>query len=302
MLRELMLRCANDFSDGLSTFQCLVKMQHYSLPTRLLDLTSNPLVALYFACAIHDHDDEDGEVIVLRFDIDELKYFDSDTVCVLANLSRQPPDFRYPTEKNLKKFNQLQEIKLLLHNIRRDKPYFEPHIRPDDLGKVICVKPLLDNPRIIRQDGAFLLFGMDRQPRTEAQLPKKAVIGRIKINRDKKKELTSQLETLGVSQATMFPEIEQVASHIKEKYKNPELERLRTLSDTQFDVMKRLAMGRPFSVNEIATQMELAASLVSREIGRLNEYGFLYKIGYGRSVRWEAIDAVRHWFQRQQLV
>lgn len=110
------------------------------------------------------------------------------------------------------------------------------------------------------------------------------------------------MEALGVSQATMFPEIEQVASHIREKFKTPEMGRLRTLSDRQFDVMKNLAMGRPFSVNEIASQMGLAASLVSREIRRLNEYGFLYKIGYGRTVRWEAIEAVRDWFQRQQLV
>ena len=40
MFNELILRCPNDFNDGLSTFQMLVKMQHYSLPTRLLDITS----------------------------------------------------------------------------------------------------------------------------------------------------------------------------------------------------------------------------------------------------------------------
>ena len=38
------------FSECKSALDYLVQMQHYGLPTRLLDMTTNPLVALYFAC------------------------------------------------------------------------------------------------------------------------------------------------------------------------------------------------------------------------------------------------------------
>ena len=66
LFKELVLRCPNDFSGQESTFQALVKMQHYSLPTRLLDITTNPLIALYFACEHEGQLRESGEVVVFR--------------------------------------------------------------------------------------------------------------------------------------------------------------------------------------------------------------------------------------------
>jgi len=53
----------NDIIDNL------IRMQHYDIPTRLIDLTFNPMVALFFACGGYDshpveNNSHDGEVLV----------------------------------------------------------------------------------------------------------------------------------------------------------------------------------------------------------------------------------------------
>ncbi len=49
LINDFLTRRPDAFS-GLAEFDTLAKMQHYGLPTRLLDFSLNPLIALYFAC------------------------------------------------------------------------------------------------------------------------------------------------------------------------------------------------------------------------------------------------------------
>ena len=50
IVRELITLQPEEFESIKSNFDLLAKMQHYGLPTRILDFSYNPLIALYFAC------------------------------------------------------------------------------------------------------------------------------------------------------------------------------------------------------------------------------------------------------------
>jgi len=118
-------------------------------------------------------------------------------------------------------------LKKLLHYIREDKSYFKPIINPNDIAKILAVKPKLDNPRIVRQQGAFLIFGVEPSfdhnttkpmPEIEKEWIIKGNNNKIIIKNSKKESILKELDKLGINKSTLFPEIDKVADYIKEKY------------------------------------------------------------------------------------
>lgn len=90
--REIISKAPQDFI-GKNTLESLALMQHYEAPTRVLDLTENALVALYFACV--GNTDLDGEVIVFDIPDESTCHYDSDRVTILANLAKCGKEFKY---------------------------------------------------------------------------------------------------------------------------------------------------------------------------------------------------------------
>lgn len=225
LFKETILRTPNEFINEKTTLEKLVKMQHYGIPTRILDLTTNPLVALYFACT--DVPKENGEVLVFRIPKKDVKFYDSDTVSILANIAKRPYSFsiNYLDDSSIRTFNSEDEIAYLLHEIKEEKPHFLPIIDPEDLERVVAVKVKLNNTRIVKQHGAFLIFGMNGSKKYPAEIPENWQLNLdikgidFTIKNDCKQDILNDLDVLGINESTLFPELQNQATYLKRQFR-----------------------------------------------------------------------------------
>lgn len=224
LYKEFILRTPTDFLNENSALEKLVKMQHYGLPTRLLDLTTNALVALYFACSSKGK--RDGKVVVFRIPKNDIKYYDSDTVSILSNLAKRPSSFSVENirEKKIAEFNEQAEIAYLLHEIKEEKSYFQSIIIPNDIERVVAVKVKQSNLRIIKQSGSFLIFGINGNKKLPAKIPNQWILNLelkgvdFKIDNGSKEKILDELNAVGINESTLFPELENQAKYLKKQF------------------------------------------------------------------------------------
>lgn len=177
IFRELELRYPNIFDNAKSTIDKLTIMQHYGLPTRLLDFTTNPLLALYMAIDTTDYENFYPLLKIIFVKKENIKYYDSDTVSIFSNFSKidnildinlqgycsdngnttyvtrgdiAKSGFRYLTWENSNSFTKEEnynlgelicegngDLQYLLHEIKGEKSYFKDMIWPKHLNKSV---------------------------------------------------------------------------------------------------------------------------------------------------------------------
>lgn len=146
-----------EFLNITSPTELLIKLQHFGIPTRLLDITTNALVALYFACC--GSPDADGEVFVFKLKRDyhwndSLTEFIADTYRLdLAETDIMDCAEIYTKQDYYVRKPNVQDEYDVYYEFRNDLDY--SHNNP------IVVQPPKTFDRLNVQSGQFLLFTND---------------------------------------------------------------------------------------------------------------------------------------------
>lgn len=227
------------FDNCHSQLERLVKMQHYGLPTRLLDVTKSPFVALYMACE-KEQGTKDGRVLF----VDNLKTdgADDNILEYLVNLIGVKTD-RDENNRHIYKISFGDAIKYLKNNTQLYLPLERRLEIFQKATKSLIFLPKYNNDRIKLQQGAMIFSALyspidthaeeyDRLKSVRARVPlAKQKITEKELNKivfcnvpkclndlfssttfliDKgiKQEIITELNNYGVNEATVYPEPE----------------------------------------------------------------------------------------------
>lgn len=225
----------NIFKNTLSPIGLLITLQHYGIPTRLLDITTNAFIALFFACKnpldenIQGHEQElDGKVYIFH------KIMNSEYDGIENILSRT---YQIPTEtiflddylefiKSYPDYNDMQsimtmQIAQIMNSNSIDEYNSEVKRMLTHEIKEISDNPILINPpmlfdRIRLQAGNFMLFFNDMNKEQsnnryliesnirELDKNHKYIKKIIRVKDDYKKEILNQLKLFNISESTLF--------------------------------------------------------------------------------------------------
>jgi len=166
------------FTNDDTVYERLITMQHYGMPTRLMDLSRNPLVAIFFACNNMVLKEEDGTIFIFT-----------------------------PKQKDVLNFEDksLEHLKELFSEGETEQKF---------LDKLTYIRGVAKNQRITNQSGDFIFVGKQVSTKHIEDEVEELII----IDAAVKQTLLELLEKLNVHGGAVYPDLTHMSNYIKDKY------------------------------------------------------------------------------------
>lgn len=195
MLRDFKLRATAFIqSPPRNDVELFFVMQHYGMPTRLLDWTESHLVALFFA--VDATSDTDAAVWVLA-------------PGTLNRISHTSVGDRVPMSDHdvFSEYTLDVDAKQLNRRVKAPLP--------------MAVRPPRSTERVVAQRGMFTIHGSEESPieqHVDVSQPDPLYLEKLTIAGDSKERIKKELFLAGISYSSLFPDLDGLSKEITYRY------------------------------------------------------------------------------------
>jgi hypothetical protein len=196
ILRSFQKYAYRDTSPGNSIWNWLAVAQHHGLPTRLLDWSSSPHIALHFATAEVSRFGDDGVVWCLN----------------AVRLREWMPD---RMRQVLENESAIMFTVDMLSRIASSLPEFD-HLQPEPF--LIMMEPPSMDDRIVNQAALFSLMSSPSAVMNEWLADKPELFHRIVIPAALKWEVRDKLDMMNMNERLLFPGLDGLSQYLKRYY------------------------------------------------------------------------------------
>lgn len=204
MFRNFKKYAYANLDPSTSDWKALAVAQHHGLPTRLLDWTFSPFVAMHFATNELDKMDKDGVIWMVNFDL----------------IRRYLPDpFRQALAQH---YAMTFSVEMLEEDDALSQPFVFAQTEGAQDPFVLFFEPPSLDPRIVNQWGLFSFMNrldlrLDEWLAT-VRAARKRVVRKIIIEAEAKWEIRDKLDGMNMSERVIMPGLDGLSTWLKRWY------------------------------------------------------------------------------------